>query len=61
MENDEALRLRISADMKAELQKLADKEKRKLSDYIRLGLEQMIAQSKTSEITKHKEKGKNNN
>ena len=38
MQNDEALRLRLSKDLKHELQKLADKDSRKLSDYIRLVL-----------------------
>lgn len=38
MQNDEALRLRLSKDLKDELQKLADKDNRKLSDYIRLVL-----------------------
>jgi len=46
MQNDEALRLRISAEMKAELQKLADKENRKLSDYIRLQLAALIEDAK---------------
>jgi antitoxin component of RelBE/YafQ-DinJ toxin-antitoxin module len=42
MQNNEALRLRLSGDMKIELQKLADKENRKLSDYIRLELLKII-------------------
>jgi mRNA-degrading endonuclease RelE of RelBE toxin-antitoxin system len=42
MENDEALRLRISKELKAGLQKLADKENRKLSDFIRLELIKLV-------------------
>jgi antitoxin component of RelBE/YafQ-DinJ toxin-antitoxin module len=46
MEKDEALRLRISKDLKADLQKLADKESRKLSDYIRLELIKVVEKKK---------------
>lgn len=46
MKNDEALRLRLSKDVKDELQKLADKENRKLSDYIRLELIKVIEREK---------------
>jgi len=42
MQNDEALRLRLSKDLKVELQKLADKDNRKLSDYIRLVLTKTV-------------------
>jgi hypothetical protein len=49
MQNDEALRLRISAEMKADLQKMADNANRKLSDYIRLELAQLIDQAKLKE------------
>lgn len=46
MKNDEALRLRLSKDIKDELQKLADKENRKLSDYIRLELVKVVEKGK---------------
>lgn len=47
MQNDEALRLRLSKDVKEELQKLADRDNRKLSDYIRLELIKLIEREKT--------------
>lgn len=46
MKNDEALRLRLSKDVKLELQKLADKDNRRLSDYIRLELTKVIEKEK---------------
>ena len=46
MNNDEALRLRLSRELKADLQKLADKEKRKLSDYVRLELVKIVEKEK---------------
>lgn len=46
MKNDEALRLRLGKDIKLELQKLADKNDRKLSDYIRLELMKLIEKEK---------------
>ena len=42
MEKDEALRLRLSKDLKQELQLLADKDQRKLSDNIRLELSKLV-------------------
>jgi hypothetical protein len=42
MQNDEALRLRLNKSTKDELQKLADRENRKLSDYIRLQLIKLV-------------------
>jgi predicted transcriptional regulator len=46
MQNDEALRLRLSKDIKVELQKLADDDNRKLSDFIRLELIKVIEKNK---------------
>lgn len=46
MQNDGMLRLRLSNEIKAELQKLADKENRKLSDFIRLELVKIIEKEK---------------
>jgi predicted transcriptional regulator len=43
---DEIITIRISKELKASLQKLADKDKRKLSDYIRLQLEAIVEHSK---------------
>jgi hypothetical protein len=42
MQNDEALRLRLSKEIKAALQKLAERNNRKLSDYIRLELVKIV-------------------
>lgn len=47
MDKDEALRLRLSKDLKQELQLLADKDQRKLSDYIRLELISMVEKKKS--------------
>lgn len=38
--------VRVSEDTKADLQKLADKDSRKLSDYVRLELEKHIKAKK---------------
>ena len=46
MQNDEALRLRLGKELKEELQKLADRDNRKLSDYIRLELIKIIEKEK---------------
>ena len=46
MQNDEFLRIRLNADLKAELQKLADKDNRKLSDFIRLELIKLVEKPK---------------
>lgn len=46
MQNDDMIRLRLSKEAKAELQKLADKDNRKLSDYIRLELTKIIEKEK---------------
>lgn len=46
MQNDEALRLRLSTEIKDALQKLADRDNRKLSDYVRLELVKVINQNK---------------
>ena len=46
MAHDEALRLRISKETKEGLQKLADKEQRKLSDYIRIELTKLVEKDK---------------
>jgi antitoxin component of RelBE/YafQ-DinJ toxin-antitoxin module len=46
MKNDEMLRLRLDADLKASLQKLADKDHRNLSDYIRLELQKIVDKNK---------------
>lgn len=46
MQNDEALRLRLSTEIKAALQKLADRDNRKLSDYVRLELVKLVNDNK---------------
>jgi predicted transcriptional regulator len=46
MKNNETLRLRLSEDLKKDLQELADADQRKLSDYIRIQLEKFVATSK---------------
>lgn len=46
MNNDETLRLRLSNELKAGLQKLADADKRKLSDYIRIELQKIVDKKK---------------
>ena len=46
MENDEMIRMRLSKELKAELQSLAEKNNRKLSDYIRLELVKVIEKEK---------------
>ncbi|MFN8259943.1 MAG: hypothetical protein U0X41_03280 [Chitinophagales bacterium] len=40
------IKLRVTEDMKAYLQKLAEKDRRKLSDYIRLKLDEVIEKDK---------------
>lgn len=47
---NETIRVRVSKQLKDDLQKLSDKDKRKLSDYIRLQLEEIVAKSKINEI-----------
>lgn len=47
MEHDETLRIRVSTEVKNQLQALADKDKRKLSDYLRLQLIKLIEDTKT--------------
>lgn len=44
--NDETLLIRVPAKMKAELQKLADADRRKLSEYLRLHLEDFLKTQK---------------
>ncbi len=46
MLNDEFLRIRLSKDIKEELQKLADRDNRKLSDFIRLELVKVVEKEK---------------
>lgn len=46
MKNDDTLRLRLGGGLKKDLQKLADQDKRKLSDYIRIQLEKIVEISK---------------
>jgi predicted DNA-binding protein len=46
MKNDDTLRLRLGGSLKKDLQKLADQDKRKLSDYIRVQLEKVVETSK---------------
>jgi antitoxin component of RelBE/YafQ-DinJ toxin-antitoxin module len=43
---DEVLNIRIEKELKDELQKLADKDNRKLSDYITLQLKKLVAKGK---------------
>lgn len=52
MQNNEALRLRLSTEIKEALQKLADRDNRKLSDFVRLELVKVIDQN--SEYLKKK-------
>lgn len=44
--NDEMLRIRLSTELKNELIKLAEKDKRKLSDFIRLELMNVVQMCK---------------
>lgn len=53
MQNDEALRLRLSTEIKAKLQILADRDNRKLSDYVRLELVKIINQNNDYLKKKH--------
>lgn len=46
MKNDDTLRLRLGGGLKTDLQKLADQDKRKLSDYIRIQLEKVVETNK---------------
>lgn len=39
---DETIVIRVDSELKMKLQKLADRDKRKLSDYIRLQLEKLV-------------------
>jgi predicted DNA-binding protein len=43
---EQALRLRISTELKEELKKLSDRDSRNLSDYIRLKLEELVQKEK---------------
>ena len=38
----EKIGIRVSSELKSQLQKLADEDKRKLSDFIRLELEKVV-------------------
>lgn len=42
MNNDETIRMRLSKELKEALQLLADRNNRKLSDYIRLELVKVV-------------------
>lgn len=44
----EAIVVRVSPQLKANLQKMADSDRRKLSDYIRIQLENMTVKSTKS-------------
>lgn len=46
MENDDMLRMRLGAELKAALQELAKKEDRTLSNFIRIELEKLVAKAK---------------
>lgn len=46
MNNDEMIRMRLSKELKTELQSLADRDNRKLSDFIRLALVRVIEKEK---------------
>lgn len=46
MQNDDVLRLRLGKQLKADLSALADADKRKLSDYVRLVLQQHVDRTK---------------
>ena len=39
---DETIVIRVDSELKMKLQRLADRDKRKLSDYIRLQLEKLV-------------------
>ncbi|MGI8951958.1 MAG: hypothetical protein ACR2FN_10285 [Chitinophagaceae bacterium] len=43
---NEAIVIRVDADLKASLQKMADMDSRKLSDFIRLQLKRLVETSK---------------
>lgn len=43
----ETIGIRVTEQLKKALQKLADNDKRKLSDYCRIQLEKVVEQSKT--------------
>lgn len=43
---NEAIVIRVDADLKAELQNMADMDSRKLSDYIRLQLSRLVEATK---------------
>jgi predicted transcriptional regulator len=43
---EEIVTIRMDADLKKELQKLADKDQRNLSDYLRLQLKKLVETSK---------------
>jgi predicted DNA-binding protein len=47
MKRDTSVNVRLTSEMREELQKLADAHKRTLSDYIRLLLEEHLEQQKT--------------
>lgn len=44
---DNIVGIRMSNDLKASLQKLADADKRKLSDFIRVQLQRLVEQSRS--------------
>ena len=43
---EEIVTIRMDADLKTELQKLADKDQRNLSDYLRLQLKKLVETGK---------------
>ena len=43
---EEIVTIRMDTDLKTELQKLADKDQRNLSDYLRLQLKRLVETSK---------------
>lgn len=43
----DAIVVRVDSDLKNKLQKLADDDRRKLSDYVRLQLEKIVSKSKS--------------
>lgn len=44
--NDETVIIRVSKELKKALQKLADADRRKLSDYLRIQLEDLVTSKK---------------
>ena len=43
--------VRVSEELKASLEELAEQDKRKLSDFIRIALENLVTERKTAERT----------